>query len=90
MIKEIKNKDKKMIWFKVGFFTDKFPEESNKKTAGGNGVITLLTNKSKDLKSKQTFFNNLEEFTTKFQKLLDENKITLISEKKEHIIKKFK
>lgn len=80
---------KNMIRFTIKFWTNDLPKNSDNRTAWGSGVITLLKNEYKDLKPDMIFFKNLEEFTEKFQKLIDKNKITLI-EKKGIIKKKFK
>ena len=80
---------KKMIRFSVQFWTSELPKNSDKKTAWASGVINLPKNEHKDLKPDMIRFRNLEEFTSRFQELLERNKITLI-EKKGIIKKKFK
>lgn len=80
---------KNMIRFTIKFWTNNLPNNSDKKTAWSSGVISLLKNEFKDLKPDLIFFRDLEEFTEKFQEIIDRNEITLV-EKKGVIKKKFK
>ena len=64
--------------------------KTDKKTAWQSGVITLLKNEIKGIKPDMVFFNNLGEFTKKFQEILDKNKIILIEKPKKFETIRFK
>ena len=82
----------RMIKFIVRFWTDKLPEDyAHKKIAQAKGEIYLPINKNKGInKSDKIMFNNLDEFLTKFQKLMNDNEIELVDLKPQFTKAKFK
>ena len=82
----------RMIKFIVRFWTDKLKkDDSHKKIAQAKGEIYLPINKNKGInKSDKIMFNNLDEFLTKFQKLMNDNEIELVDLKPQFTKAKFK
>ena len=74
---------KNMIKLSVKFWTNNLPKEADSKTAWASGTIHLLKNELKGIKPKMAFFNNLEEFPARLQKLLDDEGIKLVYVPKE-------
>jgi hypothetical protein len=63
----------KMIKLSVYFFTEDLPD----KTAWDMGTINVVSNKKRGLKSNKVFFNNLDDFMPKMNKLLEKNNIKI-------------
>lgn len=80
---------KSMIKFTVKFWTNNLPKNADSKTAWASGTIHLLKNELKKIKPRMIFFNNLEEFPRKMQKLIDDEGIKLVETPK-FVVKKFK
>lgn len=69
----------KMLKFTVQFWTNNLPKGTNNRTAWDSGAIHIVANKSRGIKHDHVFFNNAEEFMTKFRELRQKHDIKLIT-----------